>query len=98
MSSVGDLLDGYDTIAAWDEMFDAAGGPRPHYRTLYEQVQTSSRADFDERCSTRDRVFRRDMKEIGTDWFRGKNAPGYLPTGPWLVPASEDPDTHDLAS
>ena len=42
MSSVGDLLDGYDTIAAWDEMFDAAGGPRPHYRTLYEQVQTSS--------------------------------------------------------
>ena len=39
-------------------MFDAEGGPRPHYRTLYEQVQTSSRTDFDERCTTRDRVFR----------------------------------------
>ena len=44
--------------------------------------------------TTRDRVFRRDMKEIGTDWFRCKNAPGFLPTGPWLVPASEVP-VHD---
>ncbi|SHM23074.1 fumarylacetoacetate hydrolase family protein [Cryptosporangium aurantiacum] len=37
--------------------------------------------------TTRDLVFRRDMPEIGTDWFRAKNAPGFLPTGPWLVPA-----------
>ena len=27
------------------------------------------------------------MKEIGTDWYRSKNAPGFLPTGPFLVPA-----------
>jgi 2,4-diketo-3-deoxy-L-fuconate hydrolase len=38
--------------------------------------------------TTRDLVFRRDMPEIGTDWFRAKNAPGFLPTGPWLVPAA----------
>ena len=37
--------------------------------------------------TTRDLVFRDDMKEIGTDWYRGKNAPGFLPTGPFLVPA-----------
>ncbi|MFI2566294.1 fumarylacetoacetate hydrolase family protein [Paenarthrobacter sp. NPDC018779] len=37
--------------------------------------------------TTRDLVFRRDMKEIGTDWYRGKNAPGFLPTGPFLLPA-----------
>ncbi|WP_106815362.1 fumarylacetoacetate hydrolase family protein [Microbacterium timonense] len=37
--------------------------------------------------TTRDLVFRKDMKEIGTDWFRAKNAPGFLPTGPFLVPA-----------
>lgn len=36
--------------------------------------------------TTRDLVFRRDMPEIGTDWFRAKNAPGFLPTGPYLVP------------
>ncbi|MDR7304603.1 fumarylacetoacetate hydrolase family protein [Haloactinomyces albus] len=38
--------------------------------------------------TTRDLVFRRDMPEIGTDWLRAKNAPGFLPTGPWLVPSS----------
>ncbi|GAA3756940.1 fumarylacetoacetate hydrolase family protein [Microbacterium kribbense] len=37
--------------------------------------------------TTRDLVFRADMKEIGTDWYRAKNAPGFLPTGPFLVPA-----------
>lgn len=37
--------------------------------------------------TTRDLVFRRDMPEIGTDWFRAKNAPGFLPLGPYLVPA-----------
>jgi 2,4-diketo-3-deoxy-L-fuconate hydrolase len=45
--------------------------------------------------TTRDLVFRQDMKEIGTDWYRGKNAPGFLPTGPFLVPASFI-DPHDL--
>lgn len=38
--------------------------------------------------TTRDLVFRQDMKEIGTDWYRAKNAPGFLPTGPFLVPAA----------
>ncbi|MDQ0573907.1 fumarylacetoacetate hydrolase family protein [Agromyces albus] len=37
--------------------------------------------------TTRDLVFREDMKEIGTDWYRGKNAPGFLPAGPFLIPA-----------
>ncbi|MDG5806206.1 fumarylacetoacetate hydrolase family protein [Streptomyces ossamyceticus] len=32
-------------------------------------------------------VFRRDMPQIGTDWLRSKNAPGFTPLGPWIVPA-----------
>lgn len=36
--------------------------------------------------STREFTFRKDMKEIGTDWYRSKNSPGFLPTGPFLVP------------
>ena len=28
------------------------------------------------------------MPEIGTDWLRAKNAPGFLPIGPYLVPAA----------
>lgn len=39
--------------------------------------------------STRDLIFRKDMPEIGTDWFRAKNSPGFNPTGPFAVPASE---------
>lgn len=48
--------------------------------------------------TTRDLVFRRDMPEIGSDWFRAKNAPGFLPVGPWLVPAEfvGDPQTLHL--
>jgi 2-keto-4-pentenoate hydratase/2-oxohepta-3-ene-1,7-dioic acid hydratase in catechol pathway len=36
------------------------------------------------------------MKEMGTDWFRSKNAPGFLPMGPYLVPAQYVPDPMDL--
>lgn len=36
--------------------------------------------------TTRDRVFREDSKGLGADWYRSKNAPGFLPTGPYLVP------------
>ncbi|MGW1750317.1 fumarylacetoacetate hydrolase family protein [Streptomyces sp. NPDC002092] len=41
-------------------------------------------------------VFRRDMKAIGTDWLRCKNAPGFTPLGPWLVPAGSIADPEDL--
>lgn len=37
--------------------------------------------------TTRDLVFRHDMPAIGSDWFRAKNAPGFTPLGPYLVPA-----------
>jgi 2-keto-4-pentenoate hydratase/2-oxohepta-3-ene-1,7-dioic acid hydratase in catechol pathway len=41
-------------------------------------------------------VFRRDMPQIGTDWLRSKNAPGFTPLGPWIVPTDSVPDTGDL--
>ncbi|MEU9063118.1 fumarylacetoacetate hydrolase family protein [Streptomyces sp. NPDC048430] len=41
-------------------------------------------------------VFRRDMPQIGTDWLRSKNAPGFTPLGPWIVPAGSVPDTDGL--
>jgi 2,4-didehydro-3-deoxy-L-rhamnonate hydrolase len=46
--------------------------------------------------TTRDLVFRQDMPEIGSDWFRAKNAPGFLPTGPFLVPKQFVGDPGDL--
>ncbi|MGW7415277.1 fumarylacetoacetate hydrolase family protein [Streptomyces sp. NPDC054863] len=41
-------------------------------------------------------VFRRDMPAIGTDWLAAKNAPGFTPLGPWLVPAEFVADPGDL--
>ena len=38
--------------------------------------------------TTRDRVFRPDLPGIGSDWLAAKNAPTFLPAGPWLVPAA----------
>ena len=46
--------------------------------------------------TTRDLVYRPDLKALGTDWLRSKNAPTFLPTGPYIVPAAFVPDTNDL--
>ncbi|MGO2110845.1 MAG: fumarylacetoacetate hydrolase family protein [Pseudoclavibacter sp.] len=37
--------------------------------------------------TTRELVFPGDVGDIGADWYRAKNARGFLPTGPFLVPA-----------
>ncbi|HKW84796.1 MAG TPA: fumarylacetoacetate hydrolase family protein [Burkholderiaceae bacterium] len=41
----------------------------------------------------RERVFRADPPLLGTDWIQSKGGPGWLPVGPWFVPAwrIEDP-------
>jgi len=46
--------------------------------------------------TARDWVFRHDMKVLGTDWITGKGAPGFLPTGPFLVPRDAVRDPADL--
>ena len=83
---VGDLLDAYEPVDAWDEMFDASGKPRIDYHALYEHVQTLSRADFDERCTTRDRVFR---DQGITFALSGEERPFPLDLVPRVISASE---------
>jgi 2-keto-4-pentenoate hydratase/2-oxohepta-3-ene-1,7-dioic acid hydratase in catechol pathway len=46
--------------------------------------------------TTREWVWRRDLPELGTDWFRSKNSPTFLPTGPYVVPAEFVGDPMDL--
>jgi 2,4-didehydro-3-deoxy-L-rhamnonate hydrolase len=43
----------------------------------------------------RDQVIRQDLPTLGTDWLQSKSRSGWLPSGPWLVPAwdVEDPST-----
>ncbi len=46
--------------------------------------------------TARDWIYRHDLKAIGTDWMTGKGAPGFLPTGPYLVPRDAVADPDDL--
>jgi 2-keto-4-pentenoate hydratase/2-oxohepta-3-ene-1,7-dioic acid hydratase in catechol pathway len=46
--------------------------------------------------TSRDKVYRADLKAIGTDWLASKSAPSFLPMGPYLVPAAFVPDPQQL--
>lgn len=47
--------------------------------------------------SARDLIPRTDYKMLGTDWFRSKGQPGFLPLGPLLVPAQFVANPHKLS-
>lgn len=46
--------------------------------------------------TARDLVRRTDVPAMGTDWLQSKNGPGFLPMGPYLVPAAFLPDPYGL--
>lgn len=46
--------------------------------------------------SARDLIPRTDYAMLGTDWLRSKGQAGFLPFGPWLVPAKFIADPYDL--
>jgi 2-keto-4-pentenoate hydratase/2-oxohepta-3-ene-1,7-dioic acid hydratase in catechol pathway len=46
--------------------------------------------------SSRDLIFRSDVKAMGTDWVASKNAPTFFPMGPYIVPAAFVPEPHNL--
>jgi uncharacterized circularly permuted ATP-grasp superfamily protein len=51
------FTEGYDPGAFFDEMFEAPGRPRPHYRILYEQLSRLTVIEFDERRAAVDASF-----------------------------------------
>ncbi|CAN5798549.1 fumarylacetoacetate hydrolase family protein [soil metagenome] len=44
----------------------------------------------------RELVYRSDLKSLGSDWLRAKSGPGFMPTGPLIVPARYVPDPQAL--
>ncbi|WP_399134055.1 fumarylacetoacetate hydrolase family protein [Streptomyces sp. Li-HN-5-11] len=70
---------------------------RPAYRvTAKEALDHVAGYTIANDLTDRAAVFRRDMPAIGTDWLRCKNAPGFTPLGPWIVPAGSIADPSDL--
>ncbi|WP_329257988.1 fumarylacetoacetate hydrolase family protein [Streptomyces pseudovenezuelae] len=94
----------YDDVVlpSWAEQPDwelelAAVVSRPAYRVPVEEaLEYVAGYTIANDLTDRATVFRRDMKAIGTDWLRCKNAPGFTPLGPWLVPAASIADPGDL--
>ncbi|MFD8130671.1 fumarylacetoacetate hydrolase family protein [Streptomyces mirabilis] len=70
---------------------------RPAYRvTVEEALDHVAGYTIANDLTDRATVFRRDMPAIGTDWLRCKNAPGFTPLGPWIVPTGSVADPSDL--
>lgn len=46
--------------------------------------------------TARDQVRRSDVPNMGTDWLQSKNGPGFLPLGPYFMPAAFLPDPYGL--
>ena len=70
---------------------------RPAYRVSVEEaLEYVAGYTIANDLTDRATVFRRDMPAIGTDWLRCKNAPGFTPLGPWIVPAEAIADPGDL--
>jgi len=94
----------YDDVVlpAWAKKPDwelelAAVIAKPAYRiSVEEALEYVAGYTIANDLTDRATVFRRDMPAIGTDWLRSKNAPGFTPLGPWLVPAESIADTGDL--
>ncbi|MEV3854102.1 fumarylacetoacetate hydrolase family protein [Streptomyces sp. NPDC050095] len=94
----------YDDVVlpAWAEQPDwelelAAVIGRPAYRvSVAEALEHVAGYTIANDLTDRATVFRRDMPQIGTDWLRSKNAPGFTPLGPWIVPAESVGDPGDL--
>ncbi|MEE1765140.1 fumarylacetoacetate hydrolase family protein [Streptomyces sp. SP18BB07] len=94
----------YDDVVlpAWAEQPDwelelAAVIGRPAYQVSVEEaLEYVAGYTIANDLTDRATVFRRDMKAIGTDWLRSKNAPGFTPLGPWIVPAESIADPGDL--
>jgi 2-keto-4-pentenoate hydratase/2-oxohepta-3-ene-1,7-dioic acid hydratase in catechol pathway len=80
----------------WELELAAVIGRPAHRVTVEEALEYVAGYTIANDLTDRATVFRRDMPQIGTDWLRSKNAPGFTPLGPWIVPAESIADPGDL--
>jgi 2-keto-4-pentenoate hydratase/2-oxohepta-3-ene-1,7-dioic acid hydratase in catechol pathway len=96
-SATDDLtLPSYSTSHDWELELAAVIGKTAFRVTPEEALEHVFGYTMVNDITTREYVFRKDMPAIGSDWYRAKNAPGFLPTGPLLVPAKFFGDPQDV--
>ena len=83
---MGDLLDGYESERAWDEMLEPDGAARPPYRALVDALGSLSAEDFGSRCASRDR----SLNDQGITFsLSGEERPFPLDLVPRVLSAAE---------
>ncbi len=90
------ILPAYSQTHDWELEVAAVIGRRAFRVTPEEALEYVFGYTMVNDITTRELVFRKDMPAIGSDWFRSKNAPGFLPTGPVVRPAKFVEDPQDL--
>ncbi|MGO4254387.1 fumarylacetoacetate hydrolase family protein [Paenarthrobacter sp. TAF1] len=90
------ILPGYSKSHDWELELAAVIGKEAFRVTPEEALEYVFGYTMVNDITTREYVFRKDMPAIGSDWYRAKNAPGFLPTGPLLVPAKFFGDPQDV--
>ena len=80
----------------WELEFAAVIGRRGRHVPVERAMDLVAGYTIVNDLTTRDLVYRPDLKALGTDWLRSKNSPTFLPSGPYIVPAAFVPDTSDL--
>ncbi|MCT9868189.1 fumarylacetoacetate hydrolase family protein [Paenarthrobacter aurescens] len=96
-SATDDLtLPGYSKSHDWELELAAVIGKEAFRVTPEEALEYVFGYTMVNDITTREYVFRKDMPAIGSDWYRAKNAPGFLPTGPLLVPTKFFGDPQDV--
>jgi uncharacterized circularly permuted ATP-grasp superfamily protein len=92
IDAVGELFEGYavatgvSPVAAWDEMFDVGGIPRPGYQALYGALAALDVDDLAERGAVRDR----SLRDQGITFsLSGEERPFPLDLLPRIIPAGE---------
>ncbi len=84
------LFSGYTLGAAYDEMFEAPGQPRPHYRSLYRRLQSINPDEFCRRKAMTDLSMLQDG--VGFTVYRqeeGIERIWPMDSVPRLIPADE---------
>ena len=82
--------------ADWELELTAVIGTPAHRVSPQDALRHVAGYTIANDLTARDLVFRRDMREIGTDLLRSKTAPGFTPLGPFIVPAELVGDPMDL--
>jgi uncharacterized circularly permuted ATP-grasp superfamily protein len=83
---MADVFDQYAMAAAWDEMFDRPGVPRPAYRSLFTTLQPLSMQDLRHRADQLARVF----TDRGVTFsYAGEDRPFPLDLIPRILDATE---------